>query len=284
MLAPAADAQCTTRSAVSAFGPRSVAVIDNAVVHAAASGVYAFDGTSDRLLSFDIEPAWLDLVQSASAGDLARIACVTHQKRKELRIAVPRRYPSGTFGEWILDLNRSRDGQPAWTATDRNLAFYVLWDGPETQAGNRGRLFGADSTSALIFEEATGTTANSSNLIAEYEGPGLTLGTSRARWVDVRGEYEPHSGNFSAESVVDGVSMGSQSVSIGTGLSVYGTGTYGTATYAGAGRRQFHRMLPLRSDGRTYVQRFVYSGQERFRLFSYHPGLVPETRSRAFSE
>jgi hypothetical protein len=94
-----------------AFGPRSVAVIENAVVHASATGVYAFDGTSDRLLSFDLEPAWQDLVQGAVASDLAKVACVNHQQRKELRISVPRRYPSATYGEWILDLNRSRGGQ-----------------------------------------------------------------------------------------------------------------------------------------------------------------------------
>jgi len=151
-------------------------------------------------------------------------------------------------------------------------------------AGNRGRLFAAESTRALVFEEATGTTANSSNLVAEYEGPGLTLGSFRGRWVDLRGEYEPHAGNFSIEAVVDGVSMGSQSVNIGSGFAVYGTGQYGTAQYAGAGRRQFFKNLPLASDGRTFVLKMVYSGQERFRLFSYHPGLVPESRSRAFSE
>jgi len=267
-----------------AFGPRSVAVIENAVVHASATGVYAFDGTTDKLLSFDIEPGWRDLVENAAASDLSRVACVTHQKRKELRIAVPKRYPSGTFGEWVMDLGRSRGGETAWTETDRNLSFYMLWDGPESVAGNRGRLFAAESTRALVFEEATGTTANSSNLTAEYEGPGLTLGSFRGRWVDLRGEYEPHGGALAIEAVVDGVSMGSQTVNIGSGLSVYGTGQYGTAQYSGAGRRQFFKNLPLKSDGRTFVLKMIYVGQERFKLYSYHSGLVPETRSRAFSE
>jgi hypothetical protein len=267
-----------------AFGPRSVAVIENGVVHAANTGLYIFDGTSDKLLSFDIDPAWRDLV-SASAADLARIACVSHQTRKELRVAVPRLYPTGVEGEWVLDLNRTRvNGNTAWTATDRKIGGYMLWDGPETQAANRGRLFSWHSTNALVFEEATGTTANSSNMTAQYEGPGLTLGSYRGRWPDVRGEYEPHGGAASIEPYVDGVSQGAQTLSIGANLATYGTGLYGTAVYGGAGRRQWVKMLPLSADGRTFVLKLIYVGQESFRMFSYHVGLVPETRSRSFSE
>jgi hypothetical protein len=167
----------TADSQDGALGFRCVAAIENGVVHVGASGVYIFDGASDKLLSFDLEPGWQDLVTNASPSDLNRIAVAYHQKRKELRIAVPRRYPSGTWGEWILDLNRTRTTQqPAWTATDRNLGGFIQWDGPESVAGNRGRLFAWESSAARVFEEATGNTANSSNLTATYEGPGLTLG------------------------------------------------------------------------------------------------------------
>lgn len=267
-----------------AFGPRAVAVIENGVVHAAASGVYIFDGTADKLLSFDIDPAWRDLV-SASAGDLSRIACVSHQLRKELRIAVPRRYPSGVFGEWVLDLNRTRvNGNTAWTATDRAIGGYILWDGPETAAGDRGRLFSWNSTVARVFEEAVGTTAQGGDITAEYEGPGLTLGAYRGRWPDVRGEYEPHAGAASIEAVIDGVSQGVQALSIGAGLAVYGTAKYGTAKYGGAGRRQWVKNLPLSADGRSFVLKLTYVGQEQFRMFSYHVGIVPESRSRGFNE
>jgi hypothetical protein len=268
-----------------AFGFRAVAAIENGVMHAGGSGIYIFDGTTDKLLSFDLEPAWRDLVENGNPSDLAKIAIVYHQKRKEVRVAVPRRYPSGTFGEWILDLNRTRTtNQPAWTGTDRTIGGYVNWDGPETQSGNRGRLLSWDSTTPWLFEEATGTTANSSNLTAEYEGPGLTLGTYRGRWVDLRGEYEPHAGTFSAETVVDGQSMGTQSISIGTGIAVYDTGKYDTSQYGGSGRRQFVKMLPLAAEGRSAVQKFTYTGQETFKLFSYHLGIQPETRSRDFGE
>lgn len=268
-----------------AFGPRAVAIIENGVVHCAASGVYIFDGTSDKLLSFDIDPAWRDLT-SASAADLARLACVSHQTRKELRIAVPRLFPTGVDGEWVLDLNRTRvNGNTAWTGTDRAIGGYILWDGPETQAANRGRLMSWNSTAAIVFEEATGTTANSSNMTASYEGPGLTLGAYRGRWPDIRGEYEPHGGAASIEPSVDGISQGVQSLTIGAGLAAYdSTSTYDSAVYAGAGRRQWVKQLPLSADGRTFVLKLNYVGQEPFRMFSYHVGLVPESRSRGFSE
>lgn len=268
-----------------ALGFRAVTAIEHGIVHAGASGVYIFDGASDRLLSFDLEPAWRDLVANATAAQLAQIAMVYHQPQKELRITVPRRYPSAAFGEWVLDLNRTRTTQqPAWTATDRTIGGYISWNGPETVSGSRNRLFSWHSTMARLFEEATGTTANSSNLTAEYEGPGLTLGAFRGRWVDLRGEYEPHAGTFSVETVVDGVSQGTKAVPIGAGLAVYDTGTYDTAIYAGAGRRQWYTLLPLSADGRSFVLKATYTGQEPYRWYSYHVGIVPESRSRAFSE
>lgn len=276
----------TLGSQAGAFGPRATAAVENTLIHADASGVYSFDGAVDRLLSQDLEPAWRDLVQSGAVGDLSRIAVVYDSLRKELRISVPRRYPSGTWGEWVLDLNRSNqaDGATAWTATDRTVGGYIPWDGPEAAVGNQRKLLTWHSSVARLFEENTGTSANSSNLTAEYEGPGLTLGARRGRWIDVRGEYQPNNGTFTVEALIDGVSMGSRTIAIGSGLSVYGTGTYGTAKYAGSGRRQFFTQLPLNADGRTYVQKLQYVGQNAFKVFTYSPGLVPETRARDWSE
>ena len=275
----------TLASEDGALGFRAVAVLENGVVHAGAAGVYIFDGASDRLLSYDIEPAWRDLVGNTAAADLAKVAVVYHQRDKELRITVPRRYPSGAAGEWILDMNQTRvGGRPAWTATDRTIGGYISWDGPEIQAGNRGRLFSWNTTTGQLFEEAVGASANGADQTATYAGPGLTLGTHRGRWIDVRGEYEPHTGAASLEAVVDGVSQGTQSVPIGSNLARYGTATYGGSVYAGAGRRQFYQMLPLTADGRTFTMNLTYTGTEQWRLYSYHVGLVPETAPRAFSE
>jgi hypothetical protein len=269
-----------------AFGHRAVCKIENGIVHIDATGVLIFDGATDRLLSQELDPAIRDLMANAPVADLQKIAVVYDSLRKELRVSVPRRYPSGAFGEFILDLTRTnrQEGKSAWTETDRTIGGYIPWSGPEAAAGDRGRILSWHSSLARLFEESVGTTANSSNMVAEYEGPGLTLGHRKGRWIDNRGEYEPHAGTFSVEAVVDGVSQASRTINIGSGQAVYGTGVYGTAVYAGAGRRQFYVPLPLGAEGRTYVQKAVYTGQEQFKWFTYAPGMVPETRSRDFSE
>jgi hypothetical protein len=269
-----------------AFGPRAVCAIENGIVHVDATGVLIFDGATDRLLSQDLEPAIRDLVQNAAVSDLQRIAVAYDVTLKELRVALPRRYPSGTWGEFVLDLTRTNQqrGESAWTETDRTIGGYVQWNGPEANAGNRGRLFSWHSSIARLFEESVGTTANSSHMTASYEGAGLTLGNRTGRWIDVRGEYEPHGGTFTVESVIDGQSQGAKTVNIGAGQATYGTGLYGTAVYAGAGRRQFFTNLPLGAEGRTLVQKMRYIGSEAFKVFSYALGLVPETRGRDFSE
>lgn len=270
-----------------AFGPHACLVVENGVLHAGASGLYNFDGSQDKLLSFDLDPAWRDLVSNVAASNLVKTSLVYHQRYKEVRFSVPRRYPSGAPGEWVLDLNRTRTtGQAAWTATDRNIGGYLAWDGPEVAAGDRGRIFSWHSSIPMLFEEGVGTTANSSNLQAEYEGPGLTLGTHRGRWVDVRIEHEPHTGTASLEPVIDGVSMGSQNVPIagGTGAA-YGSAVYGTAVYAGGtNRKQAFRMLPLRAEGHTAVMKLTYVGQEAWKCYAYHVGIVPNVSPLAFSE
>lgn len=268
-----------------ALGPRAVAAIEQGVVHASAEGVHIYDGASDRLLTFDLQPGWRDLVRNSASTSLEHVALVHHFPYQELRVAVPRKYPSSGMGEWILDLNRTRESQtPAWTETNRTIGGYILWDGDEPQTGNRGRLLSWSPTEGRLFEESTGTTANSSNLTAEYEGPHLATGLNRARVIDHYGEYEPHGGAFSVEVVVDGLSQGAQSIPIGAGLAVYGSALYGSANYAGAGRRQYHRMLPVSAEGRTVWLKTQYTGQETFRQFTYAVGMVPETKPRAFSE
>lgn len=274
----------TLASQDGALGPRAVCQLENGIVHAGAAGVWIFDGVTDRLLSFDLLPAWQDLIQNGGDTALRRTAVVYHQKRKELHVAVARRYPSGLPGEWILDMSRSRGTQTAWTATDRDILGYLPWNGPESQQGNRDRLFTWPSTTGTLFEEVTGTSANSSNMIAQYEGPGLNLGSFRGRWIDLRMEYEPNVGALTEQGVVDGIALPSQSISVGSGLAVYGTAQYGIATYGGSGRRQAYKPRVLSAEGRTYVQKFSYTGTGKFRMFSYHLGIVPETRSRAFSE
>jgi hypothetical protein len=135
-----------------------------------------------------------------------------------------------------------------------------------------------------LFEESVGTTANSSNMTATYETPHISLGLHRARLTSVRGEYEPHAGALTIEPIVDEVSQGSQSVSIGSGIAVYGSGVYGTAVYGGSGRRMFTKIQPLSAEGRTAWTKVTYAGQESFRLFTLAKEIVPESAVRSFSD
>jgi hypothetical protein len=268
-----------------ALGPRCVAAIENGIVHAAAEGVFIYDGAADQYLSFDIEPGWRDLVKNTPSTGLELIALVQHFPFKELRIAVPRLFPRAVNGEWVLDLNRTREaGEPAWTDTDRTIGGYILQDGDEPQAGGRGRLFSWPSSGGQLFEESTGTSANSSNMTAEYEGPHFPTGRTRARFIDHDGEYEPHAGAFTVEIVVDGQSQGQEAFTIGAGLAQYGSAVYGTAQYGGAGRRTYYGVLPLEAEGRTIWRKTSYTGQESFRQFTYSLGMLPEARPRRFSE
>ena len=268
-----------------AVGPRAVMKIEQSVTHASHDGVDSFDGGTDRSLEHDIQVAWSDLVTETASSGLALIAAVYDHERQEGRLAVPRVYPTGTKGEWILNLARTseNDGVPAWTTTDRDIAFYMHWEGAETTAGNHGRLFSMPSTSGVVYEEKTGVTANSSNMTAEYEGPGISMGLHRARVVGTHCEVEPHGGAFSIELLTDGVSQGNISMSIGTGLFLYGSGTYGTATYGGAGRIKPYTNQPLAADGHVATLKTVYVGQEAFKHFTYAHVIVPEVEPRRIS-
>ena len=268
-----------------ALGPRAVEVIENGVIHCAAEGVFLFDGASDKYLSFDIEPGWRDLVRNSASTSLEVVDCVYQFATKEIRITVPRLYPRGVSGEWVLDLNRTRETEiPAWADTDRTIGGYIHWDGDEPTAGDRGRLVSWDSTGGQMFEESTGTTANSSNMVAEYEGPHFATGLNRARFIDLRADYEPHSGQFTGEVYVDNLSQGQIPFTIGAGMALYGSTTYGSGLYSGGGRRQLYSLLPLTAEGRTAWLKTIYTGQEAFRHFSYALGVVPESAPRGFSE
>ena len=276
-----------------AFGPRATFRVEQAAIHASADGVDSFDGAGDRSLDHDINPAWRDLVKNSAGADLDRIATVYDPLTQQGRIAVPRVYPTAVAGEWVINFDRTRDqeGVPSWYRTDLNPAFYMPWHGNEPTQGNRGRLFFMPaSTTGLVYElndaNSADASANSSNITAEYEGPTLSLGLHRARVTDLHVEYEPHGGAFSVEPVVDGVSQGSISLSIGAGLYTYGStlATYGTATYAGAGRRKAYTPLPLGANGRNVALKCTYIGTERMKIFSYTFGILPEVSPRQVSE
>jgi hypothetical protein len=264
-----------------AYGPRAVANIEQSIAHMSSDDISSNDGASDRSLGFDITPALRDIARNGTGQ--ANVAAYYDAQNKELRVSVPRVYPTAARGEWVLNLNRTREneGAPAWTTTDRDIAFYMPWGGNEPTPGNRGRLFTVPSTGGFVYEEnIVGGGANSSALTATYEGPALNLGTARARVAGTHVEFEPHAGSFSVELVADGISQGSLAVDIGAGLATYGTSVYNTGTYSGAGRLKRFIHHPLSADGHSFVLKGTYTGTEPFRWFGYSHVIVPESMPR----
>lgn len=264
-----------------AFGQRSIDTLEDGVVTASAAGVYIFDGANDRLLSYEIGPGWEDMLQKASTSDIDRIPIAYHVATKELRVAVPSLYPTGAPGEWILDLNRTRlqEGKSAWFATDRTIGGYIQWDGKELVTGNRGRVFSWGTTGKL-YEERTGTTADGSDMVCQYDGPTLTMGLQVSRFIDGYVEFQPANGQFSVECIVDGKGFGGQVIDIGGSLPLYGSFTYGSGTYGSGDRTSKPFMLPLGAEGRTVKLAARYTGQVSFRIYTYAIGVVPEPLPR----
>lgn len=273
-------------SQAGALGPRAVDSLEEGGMHAAADGIYLFDGASDRLLSYDIDGftptaiGWRTYIATASASDLEKTPLVYHQATKEVAIGVTNLYPFGAPGEWILDLNRTRlSTTPSWTTTDRSAGGYLRWDGNEPTIGNRGRLFSWSQLIGKLYEERTGTTADGGDMTGTYEGPMFTSRPRVAQLVDTFIDVEPNDGTFAVEAVVDNVSLGSQNVDISGGGPIAGEAVLGTAVLGGAGRK----LVPLTWDlneGLTFFLRATYVGQEAFRWFGYYLGLQPEGATR----
>jgi hypothetical protein len=265
-----------------AFGPRAVCVVEQGIIHASAPGVYIFDGATDRLLSQDLDVAWRDMVGNTVVVDLQRVACVYHDPRKEVHVAVPRLYPTGTAGEWILDLTRTRlQDDPSWTSTTRAIAGYISWDGAETVTGNRGRLFSWMTTAGKIVEECVGTSADGADMVCEYEGAALAPAEFRVcRYLHLIGEVQQADGTFGLEVYADDALVSSHTADIGSALSVYGVATYGSGLYGSGTRRYFTFELPLTAEGRSVQVRARYTGQGFFKWFTYGIGFRPEPQFR----
>lgn len=270
-------------SEVGAFGNRAWVRVEQATLHASADGIATFDGATDRALDADISPALRDMVANSADTSLERIAMVHDAQRHQVRMTSPRMFPTGVPGEWVLHLDQTRDqdGVPAWTTTDRDVSIYVHWHGNEPTAGNRGRLFFLNSTIGHVFEHSTTTGAqNSSDVRAEYEGAGISLGIQQGRFIGTHVEYEPNDGSFSVEAVVDGASVGSQSIDIGSGLAVIGSAVIGTDVIGGGNRLTSYVEWPMDAEGHSVVFKGVYIGQQRFRWFGYTHTVLPESIGR----
>ncbi len=252
------------------FGFQAWDFIESGVVHAAAEGVYLFDGSSDRLLSYDLEQDWRAMVETGPETDLQQMAVVYHHKDKELRIGTTLIASTGRPGEWVLDLARTKISDiPAWSTTDRAIGGYIHWSGPETISGNRGRLWSWPLTTGTLNEESVGTSANGANMDVSYEGPAFTVPLKVSRFLQLYGEYRGASGVFSVSFRVDGSVVSTQTIDIGGGIAQYGTAQYGTSQYGGASRRMFSVDLPLNAEGRAITYSFRYLGQAVPEFYNY---------------
>lgn len=272
-----------------ALGPRAVDVLEDGVIHAAAEGIYLFDGATDRLLSYDVDGfapsavGWRTYITTASAADLAQTPLVYHQAAKEVAIGVTSLYPFGTPGEWVLDLNRTRlQDVPAWTTTDRPIGGYIKWDGHEVTTGNRGRLFSWSPTIGQLAEERTGTSADGADLVGLYTGATFAMGGYQARVIDGSVEFEPHSGTFGVELTVDSRRLGSQTIDISGTSALYDVALYDVATYDAQNRVRKPLDFPLDAEGLTAEITATYTGQAPFKWFVYRLGLVPDAAQGGF--
>ena len=276
------------------FGFRAVDVMENSIVHAGAPGVYVYNGATDTLLTYPIDPAWQYMMGNTTAAELAILPMTYHKLRKELRVAVPVLFPLGTRGEWVLDLNRTNVPVPptqvpnaqAWFATDRTIGGYVQWDGNEPNSNNQGRIFSWSPTLVQWFEERTGTSANGSDLTMQYYGYMLPFGIQFGRVIDTYLEYQPSGTQttFAVDLSVDGNLQGSQSLSIiGTTTSKYGVAKYGIGKYGGGVNRAMLPILwPLTAEGHAAQLRLTYTGQGTPKVFTYAHNVIEEDLPRGF--
>lgn len=276
------------------FGFRAVDVMENSIVHGGAPGVYVYNGATDTLLTFPIDPAWQYMMGATTATELAVLPITYHKLRKELRVAVPNVFPLGIRGEWILDLNRTNVPVPptqvpnsqAWFATDRTIGGYIQWDGNEPNSSNQGRIFSWSPTVVQWFEERTGTSANGSDLTMQYFGYMLPFGIQFGRVIDTYLEYQPSGSQttFAADLSIDGNLQGSQSLNIaGMSTSKYGMGVYGVSKYGGGVNRAMLPIIwPLTAEGHAAQLRVTYVGQGIPKLFTYGHNVIEEDLPRGF--
>lgn len=284
-------------SQAGALGPAAVDTVEDGAIHAAAAGIYLFNGATDRLLSFDVDGmtpsavGWRSYITGASASDLAKTPLAYYQATKEVVIGVTTLYPFGTPGEWVLDLNRTRmqnyspkgypvPSVPAWTTTDRAVGGYIKWDGNEPTLGNHGRVFSWSQSIGTLYEERTGTSADGADMVATYLGPDFAFSGRIARVTSGAVEFEPHAGTFGIELQMDNRGFGSQNVNINGTTAVFGTAVFGTSVFGGPSRIRRPLMFPLGAEGLSANITGTYTGQESFKWFTYKLGIMPESVER----
>jgi hypothetical protein len=164
--------------------------------------------------------------------------------------------------------------------TDRAIGGYISWNGPETETGNRGRLFSWDLTTGRLREENTGASADGHDLTAKYRGPVFTSGLPMTRFLNLYAEHSVALGRFSLTVTVDEAFVWSGDVNI-TGQAPVLPVTLPFLLGVG-GRRVFQVELPLEAEGRGVSVTAVYLGQDTLDWFTYAFTYLPEPALRGF--
>lgn len=278
-----------------ALGFRAVDSLENSIVHAGNPGVYIFNGATDTLMTLPIDTAWQTMMGTLTSTELPLLPIAVDKLNKELRVAVPNVYPTGTRGEWVLDLNRTNTpnsddstSEQAWFSTDRTIGGYILWDGPEPISSNQGRIFSWSPTAVKLFEERVGTSADGTDMRMAYDGYMLPFGLQVARVVDSYLEYQPSTyTTFTLDLRVDGRLMGAQSFNIegSNPGKKYGSSLYGSGLYGGdpTDRTMLPIMWPVSAEGRTAQLLLSYVGQGTPKFFTYGHNIIAEALPRGIA-
>jgi len=274
------DVRPSAASRAGCFGFRAWDLMGGRIAHASAEGLFLFDGASDVLLTTDLEQDWRAIVDVTSEAQLARVPVVYHESEKELRLAVPDLTLYGVPGEFVFDLVRSGASTPVWSATDRTIGGYLSWNGPETETGNRGRLFSWDLTSGRLREENTGTSADGLDLTAKYRGPVFTSGLPMTRFLDLYTEHLLTAGTFTLSVSIDDRFVWAGDVPIDGRPPILPVAL--PFFLALGGRRVFQVQLPLEAEGRGFCLTGTYVGREAFDWFTYGFTYLPESALRGF--
>lgn len=293
-------------AATGAVGPRAVTIAEGAAWHGSYSGIYLFDGATDRDISLEISPSWREMITTSAAEDVERIAMVYDRIRHELRVSTPRipilpaGVPNDGTGEWVLSTQRMRQqgNLPAWALTRRPTGGYVVWAGNETFPANRGRLLRFDHRAfaggGRVWDENVGTSymdvdASGDDVtgpvISGYAGPQFSTGFTFTRQLILWGEIFARSGVLDVQPFSGVRALGLQTLALGPeNIAPYGDPIpYGTPTRlygSGVGLQPFSITLPLNADGTTYSVQFVTRSTHALDLFSYAWGMVSEPAPR----
>ena len=264
-----------------AFNPTAACKVDNGVFHVGPAGGFLFTGASDQHLTKPLETGWRDLMRNGTAAQFRQIATLYYPRLKQIFMAIPRLYPDGSAGEYVLDTLRTAErDKPAWFETGRNIIGYIHWDGNEPNTGAFDKLLSWPNTARVLNVERNGNDLNGAPMQAIYEGPAFHTQFREAIAVQGYVEYEPTDGDFTFQLAKGGQVINSQTFNMGGGLSLYGTATYGSGSYGGAARARKVIMLPLIAEGGEFSVNLRYNGIGRARFFSYGFSLVPESQLR----